>query len=73
MTIESHADQVLSRVVKAGGEGDPIVDQSDAISLKALNGQLEEHKVTSSRIFGLRVIKDDKVGQPIAKRLTLIR
>ena len=62
MTIESHADQVLSRVVKAGGKGDLIVDQSDAISLKALNGQLEEHKVTSSRIFGLRVIKDDKVG-----------
>ena len=23
---------------------------------------MEEHKVTSSRIFGLRVIKDDKVG-----------
>ena len=62
MTIESHADQVLSRVVKAGGKGDLIVDQSDAISLKALNGHLEEHKVTSSLIFGLRVIKDDKVG-----------
>ena len=62
MTIESHADQVLSLVVKAGDKGDLIVDQSDAISLKALNGQLEEHKVTSSRIFGLRVIKDDKVG-----------
>ena len=31
MTIESHADQVLSRVVKAGGKGDLIVDQSDAI------------------------------------------
>ena len=62
MTIESHADQVLSLVVKAGGKGDLIVDQSDAISLKALNGELEEYKVTSSRIFGLRVIKDDKVG-----------
>ena len=62
MTIESHADQVLSLVVKAGGKGDLIVDQSDAISLKALNGELEEHKVTSSRIFGLRVIKNDKVG-----------
>ena len=62
MTIESHADQVLSLVVKAGGKGDLIVDQSDAISLKARNGQLEEHKVTSSRIFGLRVIKDEKVG-----------
>ena len=45
MTIESHADQVLSLVVKAGGQGDLIVDQSEAISLKALNGQLEEHKL----------------------------
>ena len=62
MTIESHADQVLSLVVKAGGKGDLIVDQSDTISLKAKDGQLEEHKVTSGRIFGLRVIKDDKVG-----------
>ena len=58
MTIESHADQVLSLVVKAGGKGDLIVDQSDAISLKALKGELEEHKVTSSRIFALRVIKN---------------
>ena len=43
MTIESHADQVLSLVVKAGGKGDLIVDQSDAISLKALNGELEKN------------------------------
>lgn len=62
MTVESHAEQVLSLVTKAGAKGDLIVDQGNAISLKARDGELEEHKVTSSRIFGLRVIKDDKVG-----------
>ncbi len=62
MTVESYADQVLSLVVKGGAKGDLIVDQGNAISLKARDGQLEEHKVTSSRIFGLRVIKDNKVG-----------
>ena len=62
MSVDSHAEQVLSLVTKAGAKGDLIVDQGNAISLKAREGQLEEHKVTSSRIFGLRVIKDDKVG-----------
>ena len=62
MTIESHAEQVLSRVTSAGAKGDLIVDQGNSVSLKARDGELEEHKVTSSRIFGLRVIKDNKVG-----------
>ena len=62
MNIDSNAEQVLWLVTKYGAKGDLIVDQGNAISLKARDGQLEEHKVTSSRIFGLRVIKDDKVG-----------
>ena len=62
MSVDSHAEQILSLVTKSGAKGDLIVDQGNAISLKARDGQLEEHKVTSSRIFGLRVIKDDKVG-----------
>lgn len=60
--VESSAEQVLSLVRAAGAQGDLIVDQGEAISLKARDGELEEHKVTSSRIFGLRVIKDDRVG-----------
>lgn len=62
MSVESQAEQVLALVTKAGAKGDLIVDQGNAISLKARDGELEEHKVTSSRIFGLRVIKDDRVG-----------
>jgi len=33
-----------------------------SLSLKASKGELEEYKVSSSQIFGVRVIKDNKVG-----------
>ncbi len=62
MSIQSQAAQVLEQVRQADAAGDLIVDNGRSISLKALNGALEEHKVTSSQIFGLRVIKDDRVG-----------
>jgi PmbA protein len=62
MSIASQAEQVLDRVRAAGAEGDLIVDQGGALSLKAKDGALEEHKVTSSQVFGLRVIKDNRVG-----------
>src|SRR5210317_1058701 len=56
------AEQVLERVMSAGATGDLIVDEGETLSLKALDGELEEYKVSSSRIFGLRVIKDGHVG-----------
>ncbi len=62
MSIQAQADQVMQQVRQADAEGDLIVDSGRSISLKALNGALEEHKVTSSQIFGLRVIKNDRVG-----------
>ena len=62
MSIASQAEQILDRVRAAGAEGDLIVDQGEALSLKAKDGALEEHKVTSSQVFGLRVIKDNRVG-----------
>ena len=62
MLARDEADQILTRVREAGAEGDLIIDQGQALSLKAKDGQLEEHKVTSSQVFGLRVIKDGRVG-----------
>ena len=62
MSIVSQAEQILDRVRAAGAEGDLIIDQGEALSLKAKDGALEEHKVTSSQVFGLRVIKDNRVG-----------
>ena len=62
MTISDQANQVLGLVKAAGASGDLIIDQGESLSLKASNGELEEYKVSSSQIFGLRVIKDGKVG-----------
>ena len=56
------AEQVLDQVTRAGAAGDLIVDEGETLSLKARDGELEEYKVSSSRIFGLRVIKDGHVG-----------
>ncbi len=62
MNLQNQAEQVLNQVHQSGAEGDLIIDMGQAVSLKARDGELEEHKVTSSQIFGLRVIKDDRVG-----------
>ncbi|MFP6795724.1 MAG: TldD/PmbA family protein [Pseudomonadales bacterium] len=56
------ADRVLKWVTDAGAKGDLMVAQGRSLSLKARDGELEEHKVSSSQVFGVRVIKDDKAG-----------
>jgi len=56
------AEQVLDQVMSAGATGDLIVDEGETLSLKALDGELEEYKVSSSRIFGLRVINNGHIG-----------
>ena len=60
--IESHARRVLDQVVRAGARGDLIVQQDASLSLKAHAGELEEHKVNSTRVYGVRVIKDNRAG-----------
>ncbi|MFT7220867.1 MAG: PmbA protein [Candidatus Azotimanducaceae bacterium] len=62
MTIFDQANQVIDLVKAAGASGDLIIDQGQSLSLKARDGDLEEYKVSSSQVFGLRVIKDGKVG-----------
>ena len=62
MTISDQANQVIDLIRAAGASGDLIIDQGESLSLKASDGELEEYKVSSSQIFGLRVIKDGKVG-----------
>jgi PmbA protein len=56
------AEQVLAQVISASATGDLIIDEGEMLSLKARDGGLEEYKVSSSRIFGLRVIKNGHVG-----------
>ena len=62
MNTAQLAEQVLDQVMRAGATGDLIVDEGETLSLKAREGELEEYKVSSSRIFGLRVIKDGHIG-----------
>jgi PmbA protein len=62
MSIEKSVTEVMAQLKQAGAEGDLIIDEGQSLSLKARDGELEEHKVSSSQIFGLRVIRDGHVG-----------
>jgi len=56
------SSQVFDHVKAAGAEADLIVSEADSLSLKALSGELDEYTVSNTQSFGVRVIKDDKVG-----------
>lgn len=62
MTTREHAARVMDLVRGKGATGDLIVDEGQSLSLKARDGDLEEYKVSSRQVFGLRVIKDGRVG-----------
>ncbi len=61
-TIASLSDHVLQAVRAAGADGDLIIDQSESLSLRASRGELEEHKVSTTQVLGLRVIQQGRVG-----------
>ncbi len=60
--VHANARRILDQVVDAGAVGDLIVQEKSSLTLKAHAGELEEHNVNSSRIYGVRVIKDSRVG-----------
>ena len=62
MSLKNIADKILNRVIEEGAEGDLIVDSVQSLTLKANQGSLEEHKVSSTQVFGLRLVKDNRVG-----------
>jgi len=62
MTSKTIADNIFERVRAAEAEADLVINESQSLSLKALDGQLDEHAVKSSFIVGLRVVKDGHVG-----------
>ena len=61
-TIEANAQRILDKVVAAGALGDLVVREESSLSLKAQDGEIEEHKLTSTRVYGVRVVKDDRAG-----------
>ncbi|MEX1058358.1 MAG: TldD/PmbA family protein, partial [Natronospirillum sp.] len=62
MTLPTFAQHLLDTVRQQGGEADLIVSGKESLTLKARDGKLEEQAVSATRILGLRVIKDDRVG-----------
>ena len=62
MNLKEAALYILDKTRIAGATGDVITDSGEALSLKAQQGALNEHKVMSSHVLGLRLIKDQKVG-----------
>ena len=65
--VEANAERILDRVLAAGAVGDLVVQERSSLSFTAHDGELEEHKVTSTRVYGVRAVKDDRAG--IAYRL----
>lgn len=60
--LDEAIDDVLNQVLAAGAEADLIVDEKESLSLKARAGELDEQAVSQSRIMGLRVVCDGRVG-----------
>lgn len=60
--LSAASQQVFDQAKAAGAEADLIVLENESLSLKANEGELEEHTVSSTQTFGVRVIKDDQVG-----------
>ena len=61
-TVEANAQRILDGIVASGAIGDLLIQEESSLSLKAHDGELEEHKVTSTRTYGVRVVKDDRAG-----------
>lgn len=62
MTMQQISGTLFQWLNEAGAEGDLVVNEVRSLSLKALDGELEEHSVNSGLTLGLRVIRDDQVG-----------
>ncbi|WP_299019705.1 TldD/PmbA family protein [uncultured Photobacterium sp.] len=67
--LQHAIDQVLNRVKSAGAEADVIANCSNNFSLKANAGELDEYKVTSGQVIGVRVIKDQRIATSYSESL----
>ncbi|NVC64308.1 TldD/PmbA family protein [Vibrio sp. 05-20-BW147] len=63
-------DHLLSEAKKRGAEADVIAQMSDNFSLKANKGQLDEYKVSTAQVIGIRVVKDERVATSYSESLT---
>lgn len=67
--LQQAIDFVLNEAQKRGAEADVIASCSNNFSLKANNGELDEYKVTSGQVIGVRVVKDQRVATSYSESL----
>ena len=60
--VHDNARRILDHVTDARAVGDLVVHTETSLSLSAHAGELDEHTVKSTRVYGVRVIKDDRAG-----------
>lgn len=62
MSMQKKAERIFDHIVATGAEADLIVNGYQSLRLKANQGELEQYEVSSTQIFGLRVLQEGKVG-----------
>ncbi|KEQ17308.1 TldD/PmbA family protein [Endozoicomonas numazuensis] len=67
--LQKAIEHVLNSVQGQGAEADVIASGSNSFSLKANKGELDEYKVTSGQVIGVRVIKDQRVATSYSESL----
>lgn len=55
-------DKVIDAVTKKNAEADLIFNRSKSLKMSAQRGEINEYKVSSSQVLGVRVIKEGRVG-----------
>lgn len=61
--MKSLIKKSIDNALNAGADScDILINKGESINLSALNGQLEKYNVTKTQDFGIRVIKDNRVG-----------
>ena len=69
--LQQAIDYVLDRVQAKNAAADVIANSSNNFSLKANQGELDEYKVTSGQVIGVRVIKDQRTATSYSESLDL--
>ena len=69
--LQQAIDYVLDRVKAQDAAADVIANRSNNFSLKANQGELDEYKVTSGQVIGVRVIKDQRTATSYSESLDL--
>ncbi len=61
--MKNQIQKTIDLAMNSGADAcDVIVSAGESLNLSALNGKLEKFKVAQSSVFGIRVIKNKKVG-----------